>query len=159
MRGVALTLLITLALAGCGDGGHDHGAHSAHDDHAGHAHTAPHGGTLIVCGAEVAHVELVLDAATGTLTAYVLDGEAERAIRLPQRELRLTCTVGEQAIPVTLAAQANVRTGETPGDSSQFVGRHAALVGQARWRGTLDKIHVLGQTYEHVAFRFPEGNE
>ena len=45
-----------------------------------HEHKPPHSGTLVEFGEEFAHLELVLDAATGTLKAYALDGEAEKAV-------------------------------------------------------------------------------
>ena len=48
----------------------------------GHEHVAPHGGALVELGEELAHLELVHDPTTGTLTAYVLDGEAEQAVRV-----------------------------------------------------------------------------
>ena len=59
---------------------------------AAHEHHAPHGGSLQVFGKEFAHLELVLDAATGRLTAYALDGEAEGPVRLKQRLIRLRVT-------------------------------------------------------------------
>ena len=54
----------------------------AEDTHEHHEHTAPHGGALVGLGKEFAHVELVLEKATGKLTGYVLDGEAEKPVRL-----------------------------------------------------------------------------
>ena len=47
-----------------------------------HEHTAPHGGTLVALGEEFGHLELLLNKETGELTAYVLDGEAEKPVRL-----------------------------------------------------------------------------
>ena len=52
-----------------------------------HEHHPPHKGTLVEFGEEFAHLELVLDPATGKLTAYALDGEAEKAVRLKQTEI------------------------------------------------------------------------
>jgi hypothetical protein len=68
----ALSLALAVAaavLVGCGDkpapksGGAPAAAHEERK--------TPHGGALIELGEEEAHVELVHDAATGTLTAYV----------------------------------------------------------------------------------------
>jgi hypothetical protein len=56
----------------------------------GHEHHAPHDGTLVELGEEFAHLELVLNAQTGTLTVYVLDGEAEQSVRIAQPEIELT---------------------------------------------------------------------
>src|SRR4051812_8065508 len=66
------------------DDHHDHGGHHHH-----HAEKGPHGGALVAIGQDDAHLEIVLDAETGTLTAYVLDGEAEKAISIKQKNLQL----------------------------------------------------------------------
>ena len=50
-----------------------------------HQHKAPHKGTLVEFGEEFAHLELVLDQATGKISAWVLDGEAEKAVRVAQK--------------------------------------------------------------------------
>ena len=42
----------------------------------------PHGGTPVVLGNEAYHLELVVDAASGTLQVYVLDGEMENFVRV-----------------------------------------------------------------------------
>jgi hypothetical protein len=73
-RGLAITALGVLAAA-CGS--RDVKSAGAAQTGAVHEHTAPHGGSLVEFGEEFAHIELVLDSATGVLTAYVLDGEAE----------------------------------------------------------------------------------
>ena len=60
---------------------HRHEQGETRETQAHHEHTAPHGGTLVVFGNEFAHIELVLDQTTGKLTAYVLDGEAEKSVQ------------------------------------------------------------------------------
>src|SRR5580765_6586359 len=57
------------ATAKSGDG-HDHD-HEHHHHH--HAEKGPHDGALVAIGHDDAHLEVVLDADTGTVTAYVLD--------------------------------------------------------------------------------------
>lgn len=42
---------------------------------AAHSHDAQHGGTMVELGEHEGHLEIVLDAATGTLTAYVYDAD------------------------------------------------------------------------------------
>lgn len=61
--------LVAAGLVGCGDKPAPKPAPTApaaHEDH-----KAPHGGSLLELGEEEAHVELIHDAKTGTLEAYV----------------------------------------------------------------------------------------
>lgn len=129
-----------------------------HDE--GHEHTAPHGGSLVELGEEFAHLELVLDSATGTLTAYALDGEAEQPVRIAAGSLALTVTPNDaiESHQVTLQAIDNPLTGERVGDTSQFRAIVAVLAGQSRFRGHLVAIQLRGRQFSNVAFEFPAGH-
>src|SRR6266699_3894920 len=75
-----------------------------------HEHHAPHKGTLVEFGEEFAHLELVLSK-DGKLTGYVLDGEAEKAVRVKQKEIEIkisTIEGKEKSVTITLKATANV---------------------------------------------------
>src|SRR3954463_7317819 len=87
-----------------------------------HEHHAPHKGTLIEFGEEFAHLELVIDQASGKITAYVLDGEAEKAVRVAQGtvEISVPKTDKTDAFTITLKAQASALSGEKEGDTSEF---------------------------------------
>lgn len=145
--------------------GHDHAGHDhAHHDHAhgescDHHHAAPHGGALVALGDHFAHLEMLLDAETGTLTAYVLDGEAEKSIRLKQGAIEISVLVGSERHVVSLGAVENVLTGETVGDSSEFRATVEALQGQERFVGQVKALAVRGQELRDVSFLYPEGNE
>ena len=134
---------------------------SAHETHAHHEHTAPRGGTLVVLGDEFAHVEFVLEKATGKLTGYVLDGEAEKPVRLSQEAIKLKINPlkSEQTFTLQLTAVANVLTGETQGDTSQFSGGSDELIGASEFHAEIVSIAVKGQTFVDIDFEFPEGNE
>jgi len=129
---------------------------------ADHAHEAPHGGVLVELGEEFGHVELVLDGAAGTITAYVLDGEGEQAVRLAQESI--TLLVKEPASlsgrPFDLAARANVLTGETVGDTSQFVLANDAFKGLAAFQGTFVHVAYKGQDFRDVPVTYakPSGD-
>lgn len=143
---------------------HAHDAHHDHDhDHDGHHHhhEAPHGGTLIELGDHVAHLEAVLDPESGLLTLYVLDGEAEHPIRVPETLLELTLEAPalDGAVALMLDPVESVLTGETAGDTSQFSVENAMLVGLERFTGRISAITVRGQEFREVKFSFPEGNE
>lgn len=143
----AFKICFVIFILGCG-GDHDHGPTADHHHH------APHDGTLIVFGDEFAHVELVLDTAAGNAIAYVLDGEAEEAVRVEQPAIELVID-GET---VVLSAVPNTLTGETVGNTSQFEGRSEAFR-RSNFEASLVALNVRGMNFNNVAFRFPEGNE
>ena len=119
-----------------------------------HHHPAPHGGTLVELGKEAAHLELVLDRRAGGLTVYVLDGEAQRAVRVAQTELDVHVNGPDAGARtrVVLRASANVLTGETVGNSSQFTGAHDLFTSAGVVRGTVGPVTVRGTTYPALAF-------
>jgi len=126
-----------------------------------HVHKAPHGGALVVVGDEFAHLEFVLDK-EGKLTAYVLDGEAEKAVRIKQKEIALkieSIDGKKQDLKVKLKAVANVLTGESEGDTSEFATVAAELKGAKKFCAELDAVKVKGKEFKDVHFDFPEGNE
>src|SRR5688572_651912 len=98
---LAAVLTVGLALSGAraaDDHKHDHK----------HEHKAPHDGTLVVFGDEFAHIELVLEAKEGKLTAYVLDGHAEKGVRVDQKDITLEITSADgKSKKVALTAVAN----------------------------------------------------
>ena len=153
---------ITFAQSGCEKKDAHRGNQSdTHGTHAHHHHTAPHGGALVVLGEEFAHVEFVLEEKTGKLTGYVLDSEAEKPVRLSQKtiELKINRLQSGQSITLQLKAAANVLTGETEGDTSQYEGQSDALKGMAEFNAQIASIAVKGQHFTEVDFDFPEGNE
>ncbi len=126
-----------------------------------HEHQAPHKGTLIVLCKEFAHVELVLDKISGLLTAYILDGEAETAVALPQEDILLAVKLknGKSSFNVTLHAVENPLTGEMVGHASQFQAEVPALKETDSFSGEIKAITIKEIDFDHVTFDFPEGNE
>jgi hypothetical protein len=122
-----------------------------------HEHSAPHGGALIELGEEFAHVEIMLDAATGRLTAYALDGEAEKVIRIKQSEIEVA--VESPAATIKLGGVANALTGETADDTSEFSGQSEMLKGATNFDGVIKTISIKGKEFKDVVFNFPKGNE
>lgn len=150
-----IACLVLGCLAACGRTQVDAVPTSGH-----HEHHAPHHGALEVLGDEVAHVELVLDPGTGTLTAYVLDGEAENPVRIAADALQLVVTdLPEGKIDLALKPVANVLSGETMGDTSEFQGRSERLKGVTRFSGRLRTITARGTTFRNVEIGYPGGNE
>jgi hypothetical protein len=120
-------------------------------------HSAPHGGALVELGEEFAHVELVLDAVTGTLTAYALDGEAEKSVRVKQSEIEIA--VNNPASTIKLGGVSNALTGETTSDTSEFLGQSDRLKGAIDFDGVIKTITIKGKPFKDVAFTFPKGSE
>jgi hypothetical protein len=116
-----------------------------------HEHHAPHGGCLVEVGDEFAHIELTLDLESGTLTAYVLDGEAENSLRLRQESLRLRLEGGRL---LTLRAVTDPLTGEKPGDCSEFRVISAALRKRRHFRGAIEGALIRGQRFKSLPFAF-----
>jgi hypothetical protein len=117
---------------------------------------------LQVLGGEFSHYELVLEPVAGKLTVYVLDGEAEKAVRVKQEQLTFKLKPrGSKAKPVTLVAKAiaNELTGEKLGDSSQFEASSPALKGIKAFDGVLVLGQVKGRSFKNLKIKHPEGNE
>jgi len=123
----------------------------ADDD--GHAHDAPHGGVLVELGDHFGFLEVVLDAEAGSLTAYVLDGGAEQAVRIAQPSISFTFETPQAIASQTLVltAKANVLTGETVGDTSEFSIIHSAFKGQTMLSARVGELTVKGQTFKDLA--------
>jgi hypothetical protein len=94
--------------------------------------------------------------------AYVLDGSADRGVRIAQTaillELRPAGADG-QAMALSLSAVPNALTGETVGDTSEFRGDDERLRALERFDARVRTIEIRGQVFENVRFSFPEGNE
>ena len=120
-----------------------------------HGHVAPHGGVLVELGDHFGFLEIVLDAEAGTLTAYVLDGGAEQAVRIAQPTMSLVfetpAAVAGQTL--ALAGKANVLTGETVGDTSQFELTHEAFKGQTALTARVVELTVKGRTFHGIAVK------
>lgn len=117
-----------------------------------HAHDAPRGGTLVELGEHFAFLEFVLDRGAGSLTVYVLDGEAEQSVRLAQPAVVVAFDAPEPLTgqTLTLAAQASTLTGETVGDSSQFAVSHESLRNQTAVIVRLTEVTVKGQVFREL---------
>jgi ABC-type sulfate transport system permease component len=100
-------------------------------------------------------LEVVLDGAAGTLTVYVLDGAAEQAVRIAQPAISIPFNAPSALAGQTLslAAKANALTGETVGDTSEFVVTHPALKGQTAFAARVNEVTVKGQTFKDLTIK------
>ena len=145
--------LFALAQAGC-SGGHDHD-HS----HAGpHKHEPPHGGAGVTLGDEEAHIEFLVDAEVGTGTAWFFTPHMERYLRIQVESFEVLVKLPDGEATLTFHAVANAGTGETVGDTSQFVAQADWLGGVESFDAVLPALSVRGTVYRNVAFNYPKGN-
>jgi len=144
------TVLALAAGTGCSkkSDGHSHGHHH---------HTAPNGGTLVEIGDHQYNLEFVRDAAAGTLTAYVLDGHAEKFIRVSLTIIPIVATVGGVPQPLELKATASAATGEMVGDTSQFVAQADWLKTTESFDVVIPALEIRGAKVNDVKFNFPKG--
>ena len=124
-----------------------------------HEHHPPHGGTPVVLGDEIYHLELVRDAEAGRLSAYILDGEMENFIRSTAPSFEIVATVGGARRPLVLQAIANPATGETVGNTSLFEATADWLKTTPSFDAVLTTLDIRGTTFSAVPFNFPKGND
>jgi hypothetical protein len=152
---VVLLLLVTAPI-GCAKKSDDR-ATAAHAIK--HEHKPPHGGTPVALGDELYHLEFVRDAATGTLQAFVFDGELENFIRSSAPTVDLVVTVNGSPQTLTLKAVANSATGETVGDTALFEAQAGWLKTTGEFDAVLKSITIRDNIFTDVKFNFPKGNE
>jgi hypothetical protein len=152
---LSVTIAVSLtALAGCGKHQEKAGPSEPHL----HVNVPPHGGTLTALEDEY-QIEWVLDAPTGKLQAYILDGEVENFVRIapPSFDLRVKLPGLEEVLH--FKAIANNATGETVGSTSLFEVQVDWLKTNKIFDAVLPEINVEGTVYTNVAFNFPKGDD
>ena len=150
-----LTLLTTLLCAACGEDIVPPLAKAKPAaEKAKHSHQPLRGGRLVEIGAHVAQVEIVHDPAAGTLAAYVMDGHASRAVRLPAKSLRVRIQVGGEEFAFDLKPVADTLTGDTVGDTSHFEISADLLERIRDFRGVIVELHVFDRVFRDVTFTY-----
>ena len=124
-----------------------------------HEHKAPHGGTPVVLGEEEYHLEFVVNAASGKLNAYVMDGELENFIRISDESFLITAVVSGRDEVLTFQAVASKATGEKVGDTSLFEANAPWLEAEPSFDGVLSEITVRSKKFSQVHFKYPKGND
>jgi hypothetical protein len=125
-----------------------------------HGHTSVHGGTLVEIGDHEYNVDLVRDAATGTLRAYVLGAHAkgkDDIVRLAARTFTAEITAAGQKHTLVFQALAHAETGEKLGDTSRFEARADWLKTTAEFDGVFTVLVIEGHSFTATPFNFPQG--
>ena len=110
-------------------------------------------------GEEEYHVELVLDASAGKLQAFILDGELENFVRIPEASFEITARLPGREEVLTLKAVANRATGETVGDTALFEAQADWLKTTPAFDAVIKELTVRGNKYQNIVFNFPKGND
>jgi len=124
-----------------------------------HEHKPPHGGAPVELGAEEYHVEFVRDEAAGKLQAFVMDGELENFVRIPDESLEVTAQISGHPEKLVLLPVANHATGEKVGDTSLFEAQADWLKTTATFDAVLSRVTVRNQVYTNISFSFPKGSD
>lgn len=153
---IRILLFLGLALGFTACSKHDHDHDHGHD-HQNHAHTAPHGGTLVEIGEHQFNVELIFDATSGKLTAWLLDAHAEHFVRSAAPGMDLSISTGGELRSLTLLPVANSATGETVGSTSQFEANADWLKDQPALSGVFVSLDFRGAVFSNVSFKVTAG--
>jgi hypothetical protein len=156
-------LLLSAAVVGCGrnapapaPGG---GAAQPAAEEA-HPTEGPHGGELVELGNEEYHGELVHHKNAGTVTIYVLDGEARDVVPIESTEITINLTHGGQAEQFKLTASPE--ESDPAGRSSRFVSSDEELAAHLEEEGTNAElvITIEGKQYRgKIEHHHEEGEE
>jgi hypothetical protein len=122
-----------------------------------HKDQPPHGGTPVALGDNY-HIEFVLDAASGTLSAYILNDEMEEFVRTDMRSFEVTAKINGAEQALMFNAVANPATGETVGDTALFVAQADWLKTTKTFDAVIKSVTLDGTTFSNVAFNFPNGS-
>lgn len=156
LRLAVFVFVAVAAFPGCAKRSENAAADAApakHEDH------PPHGGTPVVLGDEQFHLELVRDAATGTLSGYVLDDEMEEFVRIAAPSLVLDVRRGGKTQRLVLSPVADLATGETVGNTSLYQGQADWLRTEGHFDATLEPVTIQGSAFGPTPFNFPSGND
>jgi hypothetical protein len=150
------TVLGGLLLAGCGKSADA----TAQPQPAYHHKDKPlHGGTPVVLGSDEYHLEFVLDAPSGRMEAYVMDGEFENFVRIEAASFEITAKSGDGDRKLVFRAVADNATGEKVGDTAQFEVQADWLRGVTNFEAVLKDLSIRGSNYRQITFNFPKGND
>jgi len=168
---MTLSVVVSIALVGCGSSteappkASSHADHDEHDDHEdgdehGHPSEGPHHGSLIELGNnEKYHAELVHDETSGSVTIYVLDSAAKNAVPIEATEVRVNLSHDGEAEQFTLAASPDA--GDPSGKSSRFVSTEEELAEDLDHDGTEAKLVITigGKQYRGAIEHDHDGHD
>ncbi len=104
-------------------------------------------------GQHMAQIELVAEEGGKSWALYVLDGGAQRFVRVEQA----TMTASLDGRTGTFEAVENAATGESAGNTSKFALKADWLDPDGRFPVIIDEIELFCQSFSRIEFVYPEG--
>ena len=145
---------LVAGLSGCGDHDHGHAHGGGGEKSGGHHHDSAHGGVAVELGEHLYQLDLLHDAAAGTLTAWVMDGHMEGFVKIAAPEIPVTIATSAATNATSLKAVANAATDEKVGDTSQFLGQSDVLKGAGEFRLSVPLLEVRGARFTNVVVHY-----
>ena len=154
---ILVGFLCAICLIGCGsDHPNDHDHKHTHSEP--HHHEPPHGGAGVTLGDEDAHIEFLAVPQDGILYAWFFKPHMASYLRVEFESFNIVVKQPDGEVKLKFEAVANPGTGETVGNTSQFVAKAEWLGEEKSFDAALPEITVLGKVYRNVAFNYPKGN-
>ena len=149
--------LFAICLVGCGsDKPHEHEHDHVHSEP--HYHEPPHGGAGVTLGDEDTHIEFLAEPNTGIVYAWFYKPHMSSYLRVEFESFYVMVKRPNGELKMKFEAVANPGTGETVGDTSQFVAKADWIEEGKSFDAVLPEITVLGKVYQNMAFNYPKGN-
>jgi hypothetical protein len=156
---ITTALLLTVAV-GCRDSSSSHGhSHEGENAHSHDDHAPPHGGTPVIVADDKFHLELVHDATTGKMQAYVLDGHLEGYVQVPETSFALVAKAGGKDEQLAFQRAPEPASGKVPEKSSVFEAQAEWLKSAKEFEGNFPVITLDGKTFTNISFSFPKGSK
>lgn len=141
-----LALAAMVGLAGCGGASTPTTNNASEEEHA-HPEEGPHHGHLIELGDEEYHAELTHDDATGAITVYLLDKNAESPVAIDAAQIMLN--LAAETGPMQVALTADPQDAYTEGQASRFSAADATALEALESEETKGRLNVTisGKSY------------
>ena len=122
---LCVVLLALIGGVGCNSGSAGKTTPAKADSQDSHPEEGPHHGALLELGDEEYHAEIVHDEDAKTVTVYILDSTAKKAVPIDAKSLTIVVRADGKTNPYELKASA--MEGEADGKSSRFVSSDKAI--------------------------------
>tara|TARA_B100001250_G_scaffold17463_1_gene15155 strand:+ start:706 stop:1182 length:477 start_codon:yes stop_codon:yes gene_type:complete len=155
MKPLIFGFLFAICLIGCGSGQQNEHEHTHSEPH---HHEPPHGGAGVTLGEEDAHIEFLAGSKDGIVYAWFFKPHMSSYLRVEFGSFNIVVKRPDGEVNLKFEAVANPGTGETIGDTSQFVAKAEWIAEENSFDAVLPEITVLGKVYRNVAFNYPKGN-
>ena len=95
------------------------------DEKGGHSNKGPHKGVLVELGEEEYHAEIVHNDEKQTITVYILDSSAKKAVSIEGKEIVIDIKHGKEVEQFRLASSPD--QADAKGTSSRFMAKNKEL--------------------------------